>query len=467
MKISVGNLGVLKKAEFELGDLTIICGDNNTGKTYAAYSLYCFLSNWLHLMKIDFPNSQISTLISKGSLSIDITSWVEKTNMILKRTCQNYTKSLPSFLASKPSNFKDSSFQILLQPTDLSWITEQYFKRNFKFSNNVTLSMIKAKDDTDIIVTLVLEGENPEILYPSRIFKDLITEAIGTIIFGQIFPKPFIASAERTGATIFHKELNFSRNRLLEEMIKSDKNVDPMELLFSSYQDYPQPVRDNTDFIRNLESVVKRDSFIAENHPEILNDFSQIVGGQYQAVNDDMIYFKPHKNKSIRLAMDESSSAARSLLDIGFYLRHQAKKGDILMVDEPELNLHPENQRRIARIFARLVNLDIKVFITTHSDYIIKELNTLIMLNQDNSYLKMVAEREGYKSEELISSDRIRVYMAEKALIKLKNNTKRSNVQTLVEAVINPELGIEARCFDETINKMNDIQDAILWGDED
>ena len=51
------------------------------------------------------------------------------------------------------------------------------------------------------------------------------------------------------------------------------------------------------------------------------------------------------------------------------------------MVDEPELNLHPENQRRMARLFARLVNVGVKVFVTTHSDYIVKELNTLILLN--------------------------------------------------------------------------------------
>ena len=44
MKIKVKNLGVLRQAEFELGDFTIICGENNTGKTYATSALYGWFS---------------------------------------------------------------------------------------------------------------------------------------------------------------------------------------------------------------------------------------------------------------------------------------------------------------------------------------------------------------------------------------------------------------------------------------
>ena len=40
MTITVQNLGVLKYATFELGNLTVICGNNNTGKTYATYALF-------------------------------------------------------------------------------------------------------------------------------------------------------------------------------------------------------------------------------------------------------------------------------------------------------------------------------------------------------------------------------------------------------------------------------------------
>ena len=137
------------------------------------------------------------------------------------------------------------------------------------------------------------------------------------------------------------------------------------------------------------------------------------------------------------------------------------------MVDEPELNLHPANQRRIARLFARLVNLGVKVFVTTHSDYIVKELNTLIMLNHDEPHLKRIASENGYRDDELICSDQVKVYIAQEDLIPLEEGQKRRRRgHTLVEAEIDPELGIEAPSFDETIDDMNRIQGDIVWGGE-
>ena len=196
-----------------------------------------------------------------------------------------------------------------------------------------------------------------------------------------------------------------------------------------------------------------------------MSDFADIIGGEYSVNRDDELYYLP-KGKKVKLSMDASSSAVRSLLDIGFYLRHEARHGDLLMVDEPELNLHPENQRRVARLFARLINLGIKVFITTHSDYFIKELNTLIMLNHDKPHLKRISEDEGYRAEELLSSDKIKVYIAEEALVKPDGKERKIKCQTLVPADIDSELGIEARSFDTTIESMNRIQEAIVWGED-
>jgi len=118
-------------------------------------------------------------------------------------------------------------------------------------------------------------------------------------------------------------------------------------------------------------------------------------------------------------------------------------------------------------LFTRLINIGIRVFITTHSDYIIKELNTLIMLNQDKPHIKEIAEKENYHPNEFISPNCVKVYIAEMALIKLEGKTKRSRCQTLTKGDVNPELGIEAKSFDTTIDEMNRIQEEIIWGESD
>ena len=338
------------------------------------------------------------------------------------------------------------------------------FKSKTGARNRQFFSIAKTKGSTELEVSLLLEKQR--ITIPTRFIERSITETINEHVFGQFFPDAFVSSAERTGAAIFRKELNFARNRLLKEMSRAEDNINPRELLLRSYQDYPLPVESNVDFTRQIESIAKTNSFLAEEHPKVLVRFADIIGGAYRITRNDELHFIP-KDGRIKLNMGESSSGVRSMLDIGFYLHHAAKRGDLLMVDEPELNLHPENQRRIARLFARLANLGIKVFITTHSDYIIKELNTLIMLNQDKPHLKRIAQQEGYESSELVAPEKIKAYIAEEAHVLLDGNKRRSRCQTLVEAKIDQESGIEMGSFDETINKMNEIQEAIVWGEDE
>ncbi|MGV2390720.1 MAG UNVERIFIED_CONTAM: ATP-binding protein [Microcystis novacekii LVE1205-3] len=75
MKVKIKNLGILKQAEFSLGDLTIICGRNNTGKTYATYALFGFLYTWRRLLT--WPRfglkEKIDQLLSDGVISLDLT----------------------------------------------------------------------------------------------------------------------------------------------------------------------------------------------------------------------------------------------------------------------------------------------------------------------------------------------------------------------------------------------------------
>ena len=457
LTVKLKNIGILKQAEFSLGDLTVICGENNTGKTYTAYALYGFLQSWRNFVHIPISDAQIQDFLTeKGQIKSEYAH-----DQVLLDAGKIYTERLDEIFAVLKGTFKNSEFSVLLDEIDMH---DKEFKDRIESPQGHLFAFSsKRKESGDVSVILGIE-KKPEKEFDTSIAKRIISDIVTNAIFSDSFPRPFIFSAERTGVSIFRRELDFARDRLLREMAQADEDVDPRQLLSKVYQRYPSPIESNFDFSRQLEDTAKSKSFISKEHPEVLADFADIIGGEYTITQNDQLHYIP-KGTYLKLTMVQSSSTVRSLLDLSFYLSCVAEKGDLLMVDEPELSLHPENQRRIARLFARLVNLGVKVFITTHSDYIVKELNTLIMLNHDKPHLKKIAKENDYQDSELINADQVKVYVAEKALLDLeKGQKRRRRGHTLVEADIDPEFGIEVNSFDKTIDAMNEIQRKIVWG---
>jgi ABC-type multidrug transport system ATPase subunit len=486
MKVTLKNLGLLKQAEFTLGDLTIICGSNNMGKTYATYALFGFLYFWnelvdliwnelvdLRLYDIDIDDNKIEEFISNGLVDINLQQiQIDLFEQVINNACNKYTNEfLTKVFASSIDQFKNSLFKIDLDISN--YMISSYNRKALYYSNEEdrevrTIEISFSRENNSMIISLSRDvGVQVDSQWLKITINRIVKNAIQHFAFFDLFPKPFIISSERTGAATFRKELDFARNRLLKNIAHGNRDIKTItSMLQQGYQDYPLPVEQNVEFTRNLEKIVKQRSFISHLHPEILTEFSDMIGGDYQVSGEDILSYVPLKNKKLKLSLNESSSAIRSLLDLGFYLRHQAAVGDLLMIDEPELNLHPDNQRRIARLLARLVNLGIKVFITTHSSYIIKELNTLIMLNRDEPHLKQIAAEENYLESELLSPDKVKVYVAKEALVQLDGQKKKTRSPTLVPAKISPELGIELTSFDTAINTINRIQERIVWGSD-
>ena len=61
MKFSFENLGYIDKGEIIPGRLTLICGDNNTGKTYINYCIYGLLYNFIRNPKLNIDENEIVT----------------------------------------------------------------------------------------------------------------------------------------------------------------------------------------------------------------------------------------------------------------------------------------------------------------------------------------------------------------------------------------------------------------------
>ena len=102
-----------------------------------------------------------------------------------------------------------------------------------------------------------------------------------------------------------------------------------------------------------------------------------------------------------------------------------------------------------------LINIGINVLVTTHSDYIIREFNTLLQLNNDDEYLRKLQKKEGYTDAELLKADKVKAYVAE----------KQEDGVVLKAAPVTQHDGITIDTLDEVIDKMNQIHNEIIWGE--
>ena len=129
-----------------------------------------------------------------------------------------------------------------------------------------------------------------------------------------------------------------------------------------------------------------------------------------------------------------------------------AENNSFIFIDEPELNLHPDNHMKIARLLAHLLNKGINVFITTHSDYLVKELNNLIRLNHSITDKDKILKRYKYKEHDILDYKKISAYI--------------NDFGELKQVLING-MGMEIESFDNTINNLSNAIDDIYFNIEE
>lgn len=465
MKFHFSHLGAIDEATIELAPLTVICGRNNTGKTYATYAIYAFLSTWRQLIAWEVDRSDMDQLFKDGAVSIDMEQkFVPLWPKIKEQTSKNWQDSLPRALGASVDRFRDTrvSFDFEL---DATW-KEASFKKELRSEQGKILFSAEKTKNSSILEFAALK-DNDQREFPRFALEDFVSQTLLEAVLHPYLPTVFMVSTERTGAVIFKEELNLTKNKIvnfLATMDSSKHDVHPGKLLEAVYKGgYPLPVENNVQFVNRFGSLEGRSSPLLEVHPRLATDFESIAGGRYETNKDGVTHFVP-RGTSTKLQLSEASSAARSLVVIWYWLKAQAAVGHMLLVDEPELNLHPENQRAFARFLAKLVNLGVKVLITTHSDTMLREFNTLIMLARDLEHINRVRQDFGYTIEECLTKDQIRLYVANGKPRSVNGKPKRGAISTLECITADERLGLATEIFDNTIIEMGQIQDAVRYG---
>lgn len=264
----------------------------------------------------------------------------------------------------------------------------------------------------------------------------------------------FLMPAERNGLHLFFRELSTRRTALLHHASKD--NIDIAELLRDViHSRYALPIAHYINWLNNLGDRQNSKSDGFHLHAERLK--RDLAGGAYRVdARTGSIEFKPYQairdgKSTSPMGLHMTSSTVKSLFSLWYYLEHQARPGAMLMIDEPELNIHPENQRKIARLLARLVHAGLNVTISTHSDYIVREFNSLIMLGQDEN--GKLRRKHKYKDYEVLKREQVGAFLFDN--------------QTIEEFRVTPDDGIYATTFDEVIRSLNAVNDDIYYSLKD
>ena len=259
---------------------------------------------------------------------------------------------------------------------------------------------------------------------------------------------PFLMPAERNGLHLFFRELSTRRAALLHHASK--ENIDLSELLKDVIRSrYALPIAHYINWLNELTEIQRGDA--GPFHQQALQLQKQLAKGAYKVERrSGVIRFKPRQIRrgtaTQSMGLHMTSSTVKSLFGLWFYLENQAQPGDLLMIDEPELNIHPENQRHVARLLARLVNAGLRVVISTHSDHIVREFNSLLMLSQDNGELR---DKHDYSEDEVLTVDKVSACLFDR--------------QKITPFEISPEDGIYATTFDTVIEDLNRVNDDIHY----
>lgn len=453
----VKELGYIKSVELDLDkDLTILCGPNNTGKTYLAYAIY-------GLMKIrtELPTSKkisegIKNLTENGLIELDIIELLTENNLsYLNEIGKNYIEHIPNIFASDNTTFSKTEIKLELGNIEIlkSKILAEEISQEIGIRNSLSFKIVKEVNSSKISCLLIQkeskEGNSNQQDIPTTILVRFVFDRIFRILTDFIFPKTYIAPAERIAINIFSKELSLRRNVLVDKLLElkeDNAKDDPFDIVKRRATRYPLPIRDSLEISEDLNNFKKNTSEFNHFADEIEKE---ILKGQVLISKEGDVQFKPDKAKSLKLPIHLTASVVKSLSNLVIYFRYIATKGDFIIIDEPELNLHPDNQVIIARIIAKIVNKGFKVLISTHSDYIVRELNNLIMLKDKPAFVS----KYQYSEDTLLDFNKV-------GAVLFHYNTRKCTTLDVTQT------GFEVETIDAVINELNERSQDLFFNSE-
>lgn len=465
MKFRFKDIGPIEEAELELGDFTIIAGRNNTGKSYLVHTLYgflkgsrdllwsqagsLFLESHFEKMLALSTDDVVNKLIAEGQIEWNVEESVlleEQARLIQAMTREFSENGIARVFNTSKDSFEDSALDI-----EFSREVRPNRRAFIPIRQGRELSIVY--DGTKLSVSLTeaepIGDSDVEPYYINQMFRYMY----GYFSLQDFFAfqnTSFIFSSARHSIPLFSNELDFARSQVVrllqqrEDGKESDSTLDFDPLRHTSR--YALPIQDNIDFTRRMTGRAERN----DNKPQSVftEDIEKMMEGFFRSISGQLRFIASEDNRlEFDIPLHLASSSAWEMSNLYFFLGYfmEGERSHFLIIDEPESHLDTANQIRLARLLTRLVNSGVKVLITTHSDYIIREVNNLILLNSFKDDEELLDELDfDYRETDHLSEKRVKAYIAEEGTGTLKECERDA-------------FGIRMPVFDDTIEKMNRV----------
>ncbi len=449
-KIMIENFGPIIKGEIELNPLTIFIGPNNSGKSYAAMLIQSLYKSFYRLGSpytyhiLDHETREKSIEI-KGSFKRE-EDILEKGEEKISEHKEDITKIAKETMIEEIKNEIEGSYSSTID--NLVRIGEKAFRVEMTQNSNM-FAIENSKNDLKVVkspsveipdiraVAKVVGGYGKTVHSLSFTLADVLI-----VLFRETFrefsrPTHYLP-ASRSGILQTYKALMSGVIESIPYMGLERFNI-------------PRLSRIVSDFVSTIMNMPFKEGplfkLACELEEEILSGNIVMEGiGRYRYPEIKYEYM------DTLIPLQRASSTVSELAPLVLYLKYVIKPGDILIIEEPEAHLHPQNQSILAEYLVKLIKKDVNLIITTHSEFLLEKLSNFIMLSSVDEQKRI--EKYGYT--EFLQLEEISVYLFKPDQ---KGNTIEG-VEITKEGISQEEfLRVHESLYDETYKIRMDIGD--------
>ncbi len=360
MKLTIHNFAKIKAAELQLDGMTVICGDNNTGKSTVGKALATLIESFVDQEKtIRYARKQKIESIVDDELE----------DPLVFEMSQEYEQHLNKLI--------DNS----ISENELIKIVGKILSKN---------------DDSEYVQSVVKKIMEVRAIPDSELKRQIVSTDFKNNFRGQHIPliSNLLDDTKLILENQDHKlKIVFPRNSDLIPVLKSDMEirhhaffVDSPDILdnINSYfrSIYIRKGNLNSLIVRALRTKIKDlssnnvidDYLINAKIRDIYEKISRVFVGSFILEPNKLTYHEDNMPGNLEISNLSKGMKAFALLKL-LLEEHILKQEDILVLDEPEIHLHPAWQVIYAEILVLLqISFNLTVLLTTHSSYFLEAI---------------------------------------------------------------------------------------------